>query len=461
MGRHRTGASRPAAGSPAVLAGHAGWARLALLALLAGVLVALVTAGLRSVLWALIGVAGLVLAAVGVWWTVAHTGVTRVAGVVLCVLAPVTVLALYAVYGMLGTAVVSLALWALAVTAARLASAPARAPSRPERERTTPAPAPRHPWILMNPRSGGGKVDRFHLADKARAAGAGVVLLGAGRQDVALLARRAVADGADLLGVAGGDGTQALVAEVAARHDVPFLVIPAGTRNHFALDLGLDRDDPAAALEALTDGVDLRVDLGFAADRVFVNNASFGTYAAVVDDPAYRDDKMRTALRRLPGLLTGTDAPRLRVRSDDECAEGLQALLVSNNPYRRAVDSPHPGRREGLDSGRLGVLGVQVENTAQAAGLVRGARSTNLTRFTAREVAVEADADTVPAGIDGEHVLLPAPVVCRVEPGALRVRVPRHRPGVPVDRPAADWRRVLRLALGRPAGPSSPGRRAC
>ncbi|MEE1757197.1 diacylglycerol/lipid kinase family protein [Streptomyces sp. SP18CS02] len=428
--------------------GHAGWARLALLLLLASVLVPLLVAGLRSVLWVLVGVAGLAAAVVGVWWALAHTGVTRVAGGALTVLAPLAVLALYAAYGMLGTALLSLALWGLAVAAARVASAPAY-PSSPAGRGRPPAAPPRHPWILMNPRSGGGKVDRFHLRDRAVAAGARVDLLGAGHQDVAALAARAVDEGADLLGVAGGDGTQALVAEVAARHHLPFVVIPAGTRNHFALDLGLDRDDPAAALEALTDGVELRVDLGFAADRVFVNNASFGTYAAVVSDPAYRDDKVRTALQALPGLLTGTDAPRLRVRAGTRRADGLQALLVSNNPYRRAVDSPRPGRRERLDSGQLGVLGVHVGNTAQAARMVRGSRSPDLTRFTAEEVVVEAETDTVPVGIDGEHVLLPTPVVCRVVPGALRVYVPRHRPGAPAGRPAADWPRVLRLAVPR------------
>ncbi|GGN49136.1 hypothetical protein GCM10011579_002610 [Streptomyces albiflavescens] len=453
MGRHSTEASGPG-GHPAGAAGEgrAGWARLALLTLLTSVLVALVAAGLRSVVWALFGIAGLALTAVGVWWTLAHTRVVRVAGVVLSLTAPVTVLALYAAFGMLGPALVSLGLWALGTAAARIAVAPGRIHSAPEGE---PAEAPRHPWILMNPRSGGGKVGRFHLVDKARAAGARVVLLGAGGQDVAELARQAVADGADLLAVAGGDGTQALVAEVAARHDLPFLVIPAGTRNHFALDLGLDRDDPATGLDALADGVELRVDLGFAADRVFVNNASFGTYAAVVGDPAYRDAKVQTTLQVLPGLLTGPDAPRLRMRADAARAEGLQALLVSNNPYLRAVDSTHPGRRERLDSGRLGVLCVRVENAAQAARMVRGARSAGLLRLTAQEVVVEADTDTVPAGIDGEHVLLPAPVVCRIAAGALRVRVPRNRPGTPLRRPAADWQRVTRLALG----PLARGRR--
>ena len=100
----------------------------------------------------------------------------------------------------------------------------------------------------MNPRSGGGKVTKFGLKDKAEALGAEVALLeGPGTVDVAALARKAVADGTDLLGVAGGDGTQALVAGIAAEHGLPFLVISAGTRNHFPLDLGLDRDDPPRA----------------------------------------------------------------------------------------------------------------------------------------------------------------------------------------------------------------------
>ncbi|MEU7057250.1 diacylglycerol kinase family protein [Streptomyces sp. NPDC046197] len=433
------------------------WARLALLALLGSVLVLLVAAGLKSVLWVLIGLAGVAVTAAGLWWTLAHTGLVRAVGLLLVVCAPLAVLALYATHGMLWPACVSLGLWVLALAAARIALTPGAGAAARGREHR-PVEAPRHPWIVMNPRSGGGKVARFHLVDRARQAGARVVLLDPHRhQDVAELARRAVDEGADLLAVAGGDGTQALVAEVAARLDVPFMVIPAGTRNHFALDLGLDRDDPAAALEALTDGVELRVDLGFAAGRVFVNNASFGTYAVVVGDPAYRDEKVRTTLHALPGLLTGPDAPRLRMRAGQTHAEGLQALLVSNNPYRPVVDSARPGLRERLDSGQLGVLCVRVDNSGQAvrlpARLRRGPRDSGVTRLTAREVVVEADGATVPAGIDGESVVLPAPVVCRVDPGALRVRVPRRRPGTPPNRPPADWPRVMRLAL------TPPGRR--
>lgn len=448
MGPHGDGNARGPgeAGTATVREGRAGRARLAVLALLGSILVPLVAAGLRSVLWALVGIAGLALAAVGVWWTLAHTGVVRALGAALSVTAPLAVLALFATFGMLGPALVSLALWVLALTAARTALAPGHTASEQAVTET-----PRAPWVLMNPRSGGGKVGRFDLVEKARAAGCRVVLLDVGRhQDVTELARQAVTEGADLLAVAGGDGTQALVAEVAARHDLPFVVVPAGTRNHFALDLGLDRDDPAAALEALTHGVELRIDLGYAADRVFVNNASFGTYASVVTDPAYRDAKARTTLRTLPGLLTGEDAPRLRTRADRTYVDGLQALLVSNNPYGRAVDAARPGRRERLDSGLLGVVCVRVGNTAQAARMVRGPRSGGLVRLSAGEVVVEADTDTLPVGIDGEHVVLPSPVVCRSAPGALRVRVPRRRPGTPrASGAAADWPRVARLALGR------------
>ncbi|GHA76188.1 hypothetical protein GCM10010348_31480 [Streptomyces anthocyanicus] len=427
-------------------------ARIALLALSACILVPLVTAGLRSVLWALTGIAGLALAAVGVWWALAHTGVARIIGTALSVAAPFSVLALHPAAGLLGPALLSSALLALAVAAARRALAPASSPCEEA------AGTPRHPWVLVNRRSGGGKAERVRLADKARAAGCRVHVLDPG-QDVTALARQAVADGADLLGVTGDDGAQALVADVAARHDVPFAVIPAGTRNHFALDLGLDRDDPVAALEALTGGVELRVDLGYAADRVFVNNTSFGTYAAVVDDPAYRDAKARTILQKLPRQLTGEAALALRMTAGGRRVTGLKAVLVGNNSYGRAIDAAHPGRRERLDAGLLGVVCIRVGSTAEAARLASRPRSGGLVRLSAGEVTIETDTATTPVGLDGEHVLLPCPVVCRSAPGALRVRVPRHRPVKPKPRrTATDWPRVTRLALGRPLPrPKQPG----
>ena len=262
------------------------------------------------------------------------------------------------------------------------------------------------------------------------------------------MARQAVDAGADLLGVAGGDGTQALVAGIAAGRDVPMMVISAGTRNHFALDLGLDRDDPAACLDALTDGVELRIDLGLIGDRTFVNNASFGAYAHVVQSPAYRDDKSGTALQMLPDLLSGHEGAHLVVRVDGQVIlDGPQAVLVSNNPYETG-DIAGMGRRARLDQGVLGVVGVKIENAAQAAGLLRRKqRSRSVTVLTSREVVIDADQPQIPVGIDGESVLMPTPVHCTIRPLALRVRVPRDRPGVPDPRPPLDWAQLRHQAL--------------
>ena len=90
-----------------------------------------------------------------------------------------------------------------------------------------------------------------------------------------------------------------------ARSPLPFLVISAGTRDHFALDLGLNREDPSTCLDALTDGEELRIDLGIIDDRTFVNNASFGAYAEAVESPAYRNDNRGTTLQTMPDLLSG------------------------------------------------------------------------------------------------------------------------------------------------------------
>ena len=241
----------------------------------------------------------------------------------------------------------------------------------------------RHPFLIMNPRSGGGKVGQFDLRRKAEALGAEVFLMtGPELVDVAAVARQAVAAGADLLGVAGGDGTQALVAGVAAEHGIPFLVITAGTRNHFALDLGLDRADPVACLSALSDGVELHVDLGMVSGQTFVNNVSFGAYAEVVRTPAYRDDKLRTTLDTLPDLLQGQRGTRFSAVADGEPVDGPQALLVASNPYETG-DIAGLGRRARLDRGVLGVVAVTVGSAGQAVGLLRGRHSAGLRVLTA------------------------------------------------------------------------------
>ncbi len=435
----------PAKRAP-VTRGQRWLARLAFAAALAAVLVLLLAGGLKSLTALLLGFAGLAIICAAAWWFLAHRGLGRWLAGVLLVAAPVALIVVYIAAGLLWEIALSALLAAAAVIAARAALSRDRPPPR---AREDVAAARRQPFVIMNPRSGGGKVGKFRLEAKAAELGAEVALLeGPGVVNVAAMARQAVNAGADLLGVAGGDGTQALVAGIAAGRDIPMMVISAGTRNHFALDLGLDRDDPATCLGALTDPVELRIDLGLIGGRTFVNNASFGAYAQVVQSEAYRDDKSGTALQMLPDLLSGHEGAHLVVRVDGQVVlDGPQAVLVSNNPYETS-DIAGLGRRARLDQGVLGVVSVKIENAAQAAGLLRRAqRSRSVTVLTAREVVIDADQPHIPVGIDGESVLMPTPVRCTIRPLALRVHVPRHRPGVPGPTPALDWSRLRQQAL--------------
>jgi len=427
-------------------AGRRWLARLAFLTAAAAVVLVLAGAGVRASIGLLVvAAAGMTVMLAAAWWFLTHRGWLRWVAAVVAVAAPVTVAIVYALASLIWVVIGFALLWAGMVGAGRAALRH----SRHGRAAEFDTPPAARPFLIMNPKSGGGKVVRFDLEQRARKLGAEVYLLSGPNVDVAAVARQAVRDGADLLGVAGGDGTQALVAAVAAEHGVPFLVISAGTRNHFALDLGLDREDPATCLDALHDGVEVRVDLGRVGDRVFVNNASFGAYATIVQSPAYRDDKTGVTLDLLPDLLTGHQGPVLRVQvGDDLAVMGPQAVLVSNNPYG-LDDVAGLGRRYRLDGGDLGVLAVHVRGAADAASLLFGGRPGTITRTAARSVAIDADVARLPVGVDGEALLLPTPVRCSISPGALRVRVPRNRPGVPVPPPELDWSRLRKLALTR------------
>ena len=418
-------------------------ARAAFALVLAAVVLVLAVAGWRSLAMVGLTAVGVCAMLAGGYWFLAHRGVIRWLALILVIAAPVLILVTFALHSLLWVAIVAVLLILLAAGTARIALPSEGARTRPP---VISAGRPRHPVLIMNPRSGGGKVTKFRLEEKAEALGAEVILLeGPGTADVAALARGAVADGADLLGVAGGDGTQALVAGIAAEHRLPFLVISAGTRNHFALDLGLDRDDPATCLDALTDGEEVEVDLGVIGDRTFVNNASFGAYAEVVRSPAYRDDKRGTTMRMLPDLLTGHQGARLSARAGATAMDGPQALLISNNPYGMG-DIAGLGRRPRLDTGTLGVVAVLVSSARQAIELVRRGHGDGLTVLSADEVVVDADVPQIPVGIDGETVLMPAPVRCTIRPRALRVIVPKERPGVPAAKPPLEWSRLRQLA---------------
>src|SRR5690348_3606620 len=419
-------------------------ARLSFLFVGLAVVFVAIFAELKSLTMLAVGLVGAVVSLAAAYFFLSRRGVWRWLSLAVFVLTPFAVIAVFALRNLLWVAVVAAAIWLLASMTARLALVRDHPDWRmPEHPAEPPA---RHPYLIMNPKSGGGKVEKFDLKSKAEELGAEVFLIdGAEPVDVAKVAREAVAQGADLLGVAGGDGTQALVAGIAAEHGIPFVVISAGTRNHFALDLGLDREDPSSCLNALSDGAELRVDLGRINGQVFVNNASFGAYAEIVETPAYRDDKLNTTLNTLPDLLQGHRGARLRVQADDIRIEAPQALLVSNNPYGTG-DLAGLGRRMRLDRGLLGVVGVTVSSAAQAVSLLRGRQAGRLRVLTTKKIEITADAPRIPVGIDGESILISTPVTCTILPGALRVWVPRDRPGVPAPKPPKDWTRLRHLA---------------
>jgi diacylglycerol kinase family enzyme len=301
--------------------------------------------------------------------------------------------------------------------------------SRPGRWSSDP---PQRPVLFVNPRSGGGKAARAQVAERARERGIETVIFGPG-QSLEALVGRAVTNGADALGVAGGDGSLAVVAAAAAAHGLSIVCVPAGTRNHFALDLGVDPHDVIGALDAFTDGIERRIDVAEVNGRVFVNNVSLGIYGDAVRSPAYRDAKVRTLLETAKKVL-GPSAEVQALRLVDDVVREhrhLALVLVSNNPY--ALDRPLArGARPALDSGRLGIIILDAPGTAPHPP--RSAPHTPGRAWSAPRLDVSA-LPPVHAGIDGEAIDLSPPLQFTIRPRALRVRIsPRHQ-GMPPSAP--------------------------
>jgi diacylglycerol kinase family enzyme len=415
------------------------------LALAAAALVLAVVTAVREFPHGLIVVGCLVLGLACGWYGLLRRGVARVAG-----LTAAALLTAIAVVSLLSrepliTAIVVVAAW-LAVAAARTAfRIHVDLPG---------APAPRRAVLFYNPRSGGGKAERFDLPTAARARGIEPIELTAGT-DLEQLVRRAVADGADALAMAGGDGSQAIVAAVAAEHHLPYACVPAGTRNHFALDLGVDRDDVVGALDAFVDGGERVVDLADVNGQVFVNNVSIGLYAEAVQRPGYREAKLRTLLDLVPDVL-GPDSEGLHLQWEGPRGRHHSAgaaILVSNNRYRlgRAVGS---GTRPRIDDGLLGitVFGGLLGGGAEGGGPQRPWRE-----WSAPAFEVHGDR-RVAAGIDGESTSLEPPLRFRIHPAVLRVRIARAHPGASPSalQPDGAWEGIKALA-GLAAG-HDPGR---
>ncbi len=421
------------------------WALLALVALCGAVIVLI--ALVLSHPWASLAVLALL---AGAGWCgaagVKRRGGGRVLGLGAGAALVLSAVAVMIVVGRPGEAVVLVGLVAIALAAVRRALRP--------RASWPPAKRPRRPVVIWNARSGGGKAVRFHLADEARTRGIEPLELTPGT-DLLELVRRAVDGGADALAAAGGDGTQALVATVAAQHGIPFVCIPAGTRNHFALDLGVDRDDVVGALDALVDGRERVVDLAEINGRVFVNNCSLGLYAEAVQRKGYRNAKLRTILDTAPDVLgpaPSADGALEWSGPDGSEHSSAAVILVSNDVYRlgRALGS---GTRPRLDDGLLGVavLRTKADRTSD-----RGNALPWLT-WTAQQFEVRSSMP-VHVGVDGEALTLDPPLRFVTRPGALRVLIAAHHPGaspsaVQPDTLAGTARLLWRLATGATALP--------
>ncbi len=435
-----------------------GWRRLAAIGTFVSIgvaLVATVVGFLHRPLLIPVVIALFVVAVVSALAAMTRRGAARVAAWVVSVAALVGLLAFLGPRTIVGAVIVGVVL-VLGGASSRYAMTEDRRSLQRRPVPGTPVDAARHGVLLMNPRSGGGKVERFHLVDEARERGIEPVVLQPG-DDLLQLARDAIAGGADVVGMAGGDGSQALVASIAKDHDVAFVCIPAGTRNHFALDLGLDRNDVVTALDAFGPAVERVVDLATVNGRVFVNNVSLGLYATVVESEDYRDHKVGTALSMMPDLL-GTDAEPFDLRHagpDGEPRAGAHVLMVANNPYVLTNIAVF-GTRERLDTGRLGIVTLTLAKATDlpkvlASGATPG--RDGISEWSAASFEVRSD-QPVAAGVDGESLTMDPPLEFRSLPGALRVRLPAAAPGSsPAARAAAllplDLASLVGLALGR------------
>jgi len=437
------------------------WAWIALVAA-AGVVATLAVLLAHDVVALLFVLAALGLAGAGLWLAATRRGIARFLGIVVAVAALAGGVAGLIEQGVIDELVALVVAIAVFGAASRMALRRRQVSERTDSTHPAARPArARSGVLLINPKSGGGKAERFDLPGEARKRGIRAVVLERG-DDLLELAEQALSDGADVIGMAGGDGSQALVATVAMRHNVPHVCIPAGTRNHFALDLGLDRDDVIGALDAFTDGVERRIDLARVNDHVFVNNASLGVYAEVVQSDAYRDAKLETWTKMLPELL-GPGAPPIDLEFEGPDGTELSdapLVLVSNNPYQ-LTSLAGAGTRARLDTGRLGLVAARITGASDIAEFVMFETVGQAQRFHGllewSEVRFEVRSSSpVAVGLDGEALMLEPPLQFVSLPGALRVRLPeRASNGIAATSASFtrdNLRTLSRIATGHPRG---------
>jgi diacylglycerol kinase family enzyme len=317
-------------------------------------------------------------------------------------------------------------------------------------------------YLILNPAAGNAAALLGSLTRAARERGIRVRVLEPG-EDATLAALAAVEDGAESLAVAGGDGSVAAVAGVAVERNLPLVVVPTGTLNHFARDLGLDLARPLRALDVFASGHhERRVDVGRLNGRPFINNVSLGVYAEMLGDPGYRQDKLGVAQAKLQAAFSDPQLRRaLRITPPEEAPlESVVAMVVSNNPYEFARWD-QLGQRQRLDTGTLQISVLDASTLEELerllAGTLLGAIEFRpaLRHWTSERLETGILGEVVRAGVDGEPITLEAPLRFSVDPGALRVFVPEGSPASRQVPPLeAGWHaaRTLRRWLLPPPG---------
>lgn len=234
--------------------------------------------------------------------------------------------------------------------------------------------------------------------------------------------------------MAGGDGSLAAVVQVALERDLPFVTVPFGTRNHFARDLGLDRDDPVGSLAAF-EGEERRVDVGLVNGSPFLNNVSLGVYASFVHDPARKTrNRFMAFVRMVPAALGRGRRPLgLSFEVDGRRHDHLAlVVLVANNDYRM-TSMADVGERSGLEEGLLHAYVIDaVDRRALLAMLARAVaghveRAEGWVEWASAAFRVETGRTRLRAATDGEPVILGAPLEFEIRPRGLRVLVPPAR----------------------------------
>lgn len=247
--------------------------------------------------------------------------------------------------------------------------------------------------------------------------------------DIATHVGKAASQGAVVVG--GGDGTLGSAAAVVAKAGATLGILPLGTRNHLARELGIPMDLPGAA-KIIADGHKRRIDLSDINGHVFVNNASIGMYPAMVRarDGLQKDHGLPKWIANIPaGWQTLGNLRHHRMRlTMDGAAKPIRTplLFIGNNVY--SLDLGKVGQRDALDDGKLSVFAVSPNSRAGLIGF--GLRAligrTNADRdFAAlgvcRTMRLDAHARTIEVAIDGEIVRLETPLNVKVDPGALEV----------------------------------------